>query len=222
MGGIYFIIIAVPLFKERGIMVTEVIMQRKLFDKVISQKSKDCFLSLTDLKKAGDFLRSQDGRPVFDLDSYFNNKSTKEFVKKLEDRFGVVKISARGRGHHTWVHPFLFMDIAFAISPDLKIEAYVWLFDHLIAYRNDSGDSYKKMCGGLYAIISNKSLFQRKIVDTCQMIKDACGVIDWNTANEEQLKLRDKIHEYIFVITDVVSDYELAVAAGINKAVSSR
>jgi hypothetical protein len=32
----------------------------------------------------------------------------------------------------------------------LKIEVYSWLFDKLIKYRNNSGDSYKKMAGALF------------------------------------------------------------------------
>ena len=52
-----------------------------------------------------------------------------------------------GRGQHLWVHPLLFIDMALWLNPKLKLEVYEWLFDKLLMYRNDSGDSFKRMCG---------------------------------------------------------------------------
>lgn len=197
---------------------TEVVMCRELLGGTVRQKSKSEFLSASDLSKIGNEWRIKSGKPLFSIHEYFRNKSNIEFMEELSNRFGEIKISNRGRNGEVWVHPYLFIDMALAISPTLKVSAYSWIHDHLLSYRNDSGDSYKKMCGGLYAIASNKSLFQRNIVDTCKKIREACGVSDWNSATESQLKMRDKIHEYIFVLTDVVNNYDLAVETGIRKA----
>lgn len=61
------------------------------------------------------------------------------------------------------IHGFilLFLDLALAINPKLKVEVYEWLFDKLLEYRNDSGDSFKEMTGALYNNCSNKSQFSK-------------------------------------------------------------
>lgn len=200
-------------------MKTEVKMKRELFGMEITQKSKSEFFSATDLVKAGNKFRAINGLQPFDLSEWLRYKSTKEFIDALEARFGKVKISARGRGTHTWVHPYLFIDIALAIDPQLKIEVYQWLYDHLLRYRNDSGDSFKKMTGALYQNATNKSSFTKDIKSLCRYIKNECGVKDWQTANENQLKLRDRMHENIALLCDVLRDNDKAVNYGIRKAI---
>lgn len=197
-------------------MKTEVIMKRELFGKEISQKSQTEFFSATDLVRAGNTWRIVNGLQAFEMNDWFNLKSTKEFIKSLEGKYGQVKISGRGRGVHTWVHPFLFIDMALAISPELKIEVYSWLYDHLLKYRNESGDSYKKMSGALYLKHTNKTTFPKYIKEVADRIKLACSVKDWQEAGEAQLKKRDKIHESISLLCDILP-VEEAVRIGIEK-----
>jgi hypothetical protein len=204
-------------------MKTEVTMKRKLFGYEISQKSKTTFLSATDLVKAGNEWRMLNGFDNFNLPEWFRNKKTKEFVKALEEKYGKVKISGRGRGKHTWVHPFLFIDIALAISPKLKIETYEWLYDHLLKYRNDSGDSFKKMSGALYNKYGNKREFNKFIQKVSIKIQKACGINEWNDwqkADEKILSKRDKIHENIALLADILPLTE-AVRIGILKGVDN-
>ena len=197
-------------------MNTEVIMKRELFGCEISQKSKSEMFSATDLVAAGNKWRVANGLPLFNLGAFFQNKKTKEFLSMLEEKYGTVKINSRGKGGNTWVHPLLFIDIALAISPQLKIEVYEWLFDHLLRYRNESGDSYKKMSGALYLSHTNKTTFPKYIQGVAEQIKEACGVKDWQTAGEQALKKRDKIHESIALLCDVLPVDE-AVRIGIEK-----
>lgn len=203
-------------------MITEVIMKRELFDEQISQKSKSEFFSATDLVRAGNKYRIINKMDPFNMSEWLRNKSTKEFITSLESKFGKVVISGKGRGKHTWVHPYLFIDMALAISPDLKIEVYSWLYDHLLKYRNESGDSYIKMTGALYNNCKNKSLLSKGIEKTANMIKKYCGVNDWETANEYQLKLRNKMHENIALLCDVLRDNNQAVKIGIQKALNDK
>jgi len=105
-------------------MKTEVIMKRELFGREISQKSKSELFSATDLVKAGNLWRAANGLPLFDLGAFLAQKGTKEFMAELAKSNLTVKVSRPGRSSHTWVHPFLFIDIALAISPTLKIEVY--------------------------------------------------------------------------------------------------
>lgn len=184
-------------------MKTEVIMERELFGEEISQKSKNEFFSATDLVKAGNKYRALNHMSLFNFQGWVNSKQTKEFIEALESKFGTVYIAGKGRGVHTWVHPYLFIDLALAIDPKLKIEVYGWLYDYLIRYRNDSGDSYKKMAGYLYENMPNKRDFQTNMVKLAQIIQNEVGCNDWQKATQMQLEHRDKIHEYITLLCGV-------------------
>jgi hypothetical protein len=199
-------------------MKTNVIMKRELFSEEIGQRSDNDFFSATDLVRAGNAWRVANKMQPFNMNDWFNQKSTKDFIQELEKQFGVVKISGRGRGHYTWVHPFLFIDMALAISPKLKIETYQWLYDKLIEYRNLSGDSYKKLAGALKAIETNQSKLTEHIKEAANKIKLACDVKDWQTATEAQLKMRDKIHDYVWVMSDIIKDRETLLNVAIKKA----
>lgn len=199
-------------------MKTKVIMKRELFNNEISQNSKNEFFSATDLVRAGNKYRVENGLPLFSLNTWTSQKQSKEFMKELEKEFGQVKINSKAKNQHTWVHPYLFIDIALAISPKLKIHIYSWLFDHLIKYRNNSGDSYKKMAGALYLSISNKSEFRTVLIDYARRIKLEVGVTDWQYADEKQLKYRDKIHEYISLLSDIIHENSNLLEVAIKKA----
>lgn len=194
-------------------MKTSVIMKRELFGSEISQHSKTEMFSATDLVKVGNKWRLLNDLEPFSMKSWLHNKGTKEFISELEEKYGAgnVKKMARGKGHHTWFHPLLFIDMALAISPKLKIETYEWMFDHLIKCRNESGDSYNLMCGALYKRHTNKSTFHKYITEVAKNIKCLCKVSDWQTANEKQLKARDDIHKEIALLCDVLQDSDLAV-----------
>lgn len=150
-------------------------------------------------------------------EDYFKQKNVKEFIKELENKYGKIKISGLGRGNHTWVHPLIFVDIALWINPKLKLEVYEWLFDNLIKYRNNSGDSFKKMCGALF-LRANKSYYVKDIQKLCKLIQVECGVSDWNAASENQLKLRDRIHDNIALLASVLNNNKEAIRIGILKA----
>ena len=198
-------------------MITEVVMRRELFGMEISQKSKSEFFSATDLVRAGNRWRAAQNKDPFRLDIWLSSKGTKEFISELEKQFGVVKINARGKNQHTWVHPFLFIDIALAISPTLKIQVYSWLVDALLKYRNDSGDSYKKMSGAIFSALSNKRMMIPVMQRIAARIRLECDVTDWQGATEDQLMLRDKMHDNIALLTDVLRDIDVAVDVGIEK-----
>jgi len=199
-------------------MKTEVVMKRELWGQQISQKSKSGMFSATDLVRAGNRFRITQGLIPFDMSAWLAQKGTKEFIRELEKKFGVVKISGRGRGKHTWIHPLLFIDMALAISPKLKIEVYQWLFDHLLELRNDSGDSYKEMCGYLYTRYKNKREFPAYVKKVALAVKKRVGVDDWQLASEEQLNARDRLYRDITLLTDVMTNTDVAVRIALQRS----
>lgn len=199
-------------------METEVIMQRELFGGQIAQRSKTKFFSATDLVRAANQWRAVNKKPSFDFSAWLKTKSTLEFIEELEKEFGKTIIRSRGKGSSTWVHPLLFIDLALAISPKLKIEVYQWLYDHLIEFRNNSGDSYKLMCGALYVRHGNKRTFPKHIKRLAVIIQERCGVKDWQQATEEQLKQRDQIHKDIAWLADVMNSNRQAVRLALSRS----
>lgn len=196
-------------------------MKRELFGKEISQKSKSEFFSASDLEKAGNKWRIANDLPLFDMNSFFNTKGTKEFISEIENKYNTkAKINSKGKNQHTWVHPLLFIDMALAISPKLKIEVYDWIFDNLLKFRNESGDSYKEMSGALFTRCKNKSEFPRFIISVATKIQLACKVKDWQSATKEQLELRDKIHNSIKLLCRVMTNNDDIVRIAIQEHTS--
>jgi len=200
-------------------MKTEVVMTRQLFGMPIKQKSKSEFFSATDLEKAGNKFRAMQGLPLFDTRGYFKRKETKEFIEEVEHKYSCrAKISGRGRGKNTWVHPLVFIDMALSIDPKLKVEVYSWLFDYLLRYRNDSGDSFKAVSAALNKRYTNQREFIPFIKKVSKHIRDnVCHVKDWETANEKQLELRDKIHRSIITLSNVLNDPHQIVTLAIKE-----
>ena len=198
-------------------METQVKMKRKLFGGEIAQQSKTEFFSATDLVRIGNKWRIANELVPFNPGNYWSSKATKEFIEELEKKYTNVVTKGRGRGAVTWVHPLLFIDLALAINPKLKIEVYEWLFDNLLRYRNDSGDSYKEMSAALWQRFDNKREFPKFIEETANTIRAVVGVRDWESATEEQLKKRDQIHNAIKVLCNVLNDPHQAVRLGIKE-----
>jgi hypothetical protein len=199
-------------------MKTTVLMERQLFGVPVHQNSKSQFFNANELVAAGNKWRLMNDLKLFNFRSWMSTQGNKEFINEMQKQFGNVIETKRGAKGATWVHPFILIDIALAIDPKLKIEVYKWIYDELLKYRNDSGDSYKKMAGSLFENCSNKSTFHRGISKTALMIKNACKVDDWDKATQQQLELRDKIHYNIALLTDILRDNNQAIRIGITKA----
>lgn len=197
-------------------MKTEVVLKRPFFGHEVRQKSKSSLMSATDLVRVGNIKRAELGLQPFKLSQYLKNKSTKEFIEELQKEESFVVKSDRKKG--TWVHPLLFMDIALAINPRFKVQVLKWIKDELVKYRNNSGDSYKKMIGSLYEKAPARE-FNKTVQEVAKYIKSEIGVTDWNKASEDQLRLRDRVHENVSLLLDVLSasNWKEAVKLGVQK-----
>jgi len=202
-------------------MKSEVVMRRSIFDREVRQKSKSQFLSATDLVHIANAKRREMGMREFNMSTWLSQESTKDFIRQIEESKGVKALQiTRGRNGGTWMHPILFFDLALVINPKLKLEVHEWLHDELLKYRNDSGDSYSRMTGEIFTKCPDKSRFGKYITQVSMKIKKACGVDDWESASEEKLKLRDKMHNNIALLCSVTSKPDRAVRVGIGKALA--
>jgi hypothetical protein len=203
-------------------METAVLMRRKLFDGEVKQNSKDNTINANDLVMVGNKWRVLNGLKPFTLQTWLNTQSTKEFISELKKTFDCVIKTRRGADGGTWLHPYLAIDLALNISPKFKVEVYGWLYDELLKYRNFSGNSYKKMAGSIWDRTSSKSTFPKDIAKLAKYIQTECGVKDWETATESQLRLRDRIHENIALLVEVMNNINEAIRLGVNKAKTSQ
>jgi len=199
-------------------MKTEVVISRPFMGSEIHQKSKSGMFDATGLVKIANIKRRELGQSIFDLSQFLKLKSTTEFIEELQKENERVIIKGRGSKSTTWVHPLLFIDIALNINPKFKVEVYKWLYDELLKYRNDSGDSYRKMAGAIYEKCDNKGKFHKYITKVANYIKTNCNVEDWNKATQNQLYLRDKMHENISLLCSVLSSSDQAIRIGVLKA----
>lgn len=203
-------------------MKSEVYLERNLLDGFVRQSNQSEYLSVNDLLLVANKWRIANNMQLFKYENWYNSTATKEFIAELESQIGKpVIISKKGKTGERWVHPFAFIDLALSINPKLKIEIYSWLYDQLIKFRNNSGDSYKKMCGALYENCKNKSNFHRGVIHTAKLIQEACNVTDWQKATEKQLQQRDRIHENITLLCDVLRDNNQAIRIGISKSLNN-
>ena len=199
-------------------MKTEVTMTRPLFGGEVRQKSKSEFFNGSDAVQVGNVERRKMGLKDFRIGEWLTAKKTEEFMEELKLKYG--KVHYKHSGSH-WLHPILFIDMVLAIHPKMKVEAYEWLYDELLKNRNSSGDSYRAMSGALYAHFDNKRLFPRYISILATKIQDICRVKDWQSATQQQLALRDRIHSNIALIASVLRDPNQAVEYGIREAIKT-
>jgi hypothetical protein len=199
-------------------MKTEVVMRRSFFGGAIRQKSKSTYFSATDLVNQANEIRDK----KFNLSKWLHNDSTQAFIQEIEKTYDCKAVEVtRGCYAGTWVHPMLFMDLALTLSPKLKVTVYEWIRDELLKFRDDSGDSYKLMSGALFERYPDKQRFGRYIPKVALTIKNACRVKDWESATENQLKLRDTIHQNITLLCNVIKDADTAVEFGIKEALKN-
>lgn len=198
-------------------MKTRTLLKRPFMNSEISQQSDTGLFSASDVVRIGNIERAERGINPFDLHQFLYLKGTKEFIEELEKENELVVVKGRGRSSQTWVHPLLFIDIALALNPRIKIQVYKWIFDELVKYRNDSGDSYRQMCGSLFANSTSKHDFHHYIIRVANHIKKSLKVEDWDTATQEQLKLRNKIHENITLLSGILRDNDQSVRLGTAK-----
>lgn len=130
---------------------------RKMGEFDVIQRTSDGMFNATTLLKAWNSVGKKK-----DIDDFLNNKSTKEYITVIESKenlntqnYGDLKVikSSRGKNGGTWMHPFLFIDFAMWLNAEFKYEVIKFVYDQLIQYRNDAGDSYKEMASAICKIV---------------------------------------------------------------------
>lgn len=207
-------------------MKTAVIMKRELMGITVRQNHKTNMFNANDLHKIGNEHRKILGLPPKQLAQYFTIAPTEELIKeiclteviKLDD----VKKATKGKEGGTWVHPVVFADLAMWYSPKLKYKVLKWVMDDLMAARDESGDSYKRMSSTLSRCFPKEFEQPLSFIKVAKAIASACNVQEgadkWQKATESQLKLRDRIQSNIELIADLCPNAGECINKAIEKA----
>lgn len=180
-------------------MKTAVVMVRQdMNGLVIRQNSKNQFFNATDLI---DSYNSKNGEGKR-VQNYLDNDSTKRFIIALAEaetlnnsnssdlENGLIE-TKRGKNGGTWMHPYLFIDLAMWLSPEFKVTVIKWVYDNLIKIRNEAGDTFKEVNNALFDAKPNSAPYV--YANEARMInKIVFGSQDSgqrNLATEDQLNL---------------------------------
>ena len=186
-------------------MKTSVVMQRKLHEFEIAQRTSDGMFNATMLLKQW----NENHGMQKSLDHFFENQSTKDFIEVLAEEENlharnsvyVKSRASRGDNAGTWMHPILFVKFAMWLNPRFEYFVLKYVQDQLIKFRHDAGDNYRGLTEAAqkfedvnYVLIAkglNYIVFGRHEKDIRQ------------TATEEQLKELVKLQEKLAFAIDM-------------------
>jgi uncharacterized damage-inducible protein DinB len=154
-------------------MKTNQTLTRPMGNFEVFQRTSDGFFNATTLLKQWNANSGMNKK----LDHYFENKSTEEFITTIESKENlhtrnsvyVKSRASRGLNSGTWMHPLLFIDFAMWINPEFKYDVLKFVYDQLIQYRNEAGDTYREMATSI-ASISKKSEIAENITSVARAL----------------------------------------------------
>jgi len=223
-------------------MKTNVILKssdRHLFDIVIRQDTKRQFLSVTDLQKAYDKARVQNGwgeRAISDV--LFSSDTKKRIYYLLKERGiintsilrfmemakekGIVdllkkldqwKTTGRAQNKQAMCDPYIWVLIAMEMNPMLYAKVVIWLTDSLIFNRIKAGDEYLPMNRAISNVVEEPQYAKYAVLINQKVFgKHETGIR--NTANADQLNKITKIES--FIVEAIENGYMTSEDAIIN------
>jgi len=159
------------MYKITEVMKTNQTLTRQMGSFDVFQRTSDGFFNATTLLKQWNASSGQ--KKV--IAHYFENEATMEFVGVIESRENFkhrnsVYLKSRGKYNGgTWMHPLLFIDFAMWINPAFKYDVLKFVYDQLIQYRIEAGDTYREMAAGI-ASISKKQEITHNITSIAKAI----------------------------------------------------
>src|ERR1035437_260507 len=175
-------------------MKTSVSLIRKMGEFDVIQRTQDGMFNATELLKQWNKSSGQQKG----VHHYFEQSSTKEFITALveeeskERNTAKTSISAiytkqRGISGGTWMNPMLFIDFAMWLNPVFKVKVLKFVYDELIRFRNDAGDSYRTMSESV-SKLSKKGDIQKNISKIAE-------AVNWVVMNRHEKMIRNQANE---------------------------
>lgn len=194
-------------------MKTNQTLIRTFMGSIIRQEHKTKFFCINDLTAVANEYRKSKGLSSTKFDLYHKSQKTQEFISSLMEQKDLASVirTKEGKNGGTWAHPMIFLDYAMWLNPDFKVKMFDWIMDHLAEFRDESGESYKKLASTINTISTKNPIeIQNIIITVAKGIKTALKVDDWNSATEQQLKNRDEMHKSLILLIKARVDLQTA------------
>lgn len=153
-------------------MKTNQIIFRPMDGFSVPQRTKDGMFNATSLMKQWNERSGQKKN----INHYLDNSTTKEFIEALINEnqdireyelpinqvFTKTKCKTNKDGSKVageyWMCPLMFIDFAMWLNPSFKVKVLRFVFDELLALRDQSGENYKKLSAAVSTIISKNQM----------------------------------------------------------------
>lgn len=130
-----------------------------------------------------------------EIKKFFENQNTKEFISALieeenldGEKSAYVKSKAsRGNNAGTWMHPILFVKFAMWLNPRFEVKVIKFVYDQMIAYRNEAGDAYRELSMAVSKIAAPNFMQSA--------MKQLAQAINYCVFNEHETAIRNKYGE---------------------------
>lgn len=178
-------------------------MVRKMGDFCVTQRTKDSFFNATELLKQ---WNNESGQKK-EMGHFFENKNTKEFINallvedNLKDRNSAY-LKTRGKCGGTWMNPILFIKFAMWLNPTFEVKVIKFVYDNLIAFRDNAGDYYKELSSSVQKF------------NNCDFTVMAKG-LNWIVFNKHQKGIRQEANEsQLHELTELQKKLAFAIDMG--------
>ena len=191
-------------------MKTNQVLTRTMGEFSVYQRTSDGMFNATSLLKQWNSLSPTERK----MDNYFNLQGTGEFVNTIiaKENLDTPKLvyvksrASRGLNSGTWMHPLLFIDFAMWINPEFKYDVLKFVYDQLVEYRNQAGNSYRRMCERI-AQVSKKGDIPKNISSIAKAVNIVVyGIHEKQMRNKqaEESSMRElvKLQEMIIELID--------------------
>lgn len=152
----------------------------------VEQRTKDGMFNATALLKQW----NESAGEKKELKKFFENQNTKEFISALieeENLNGEKSAYLTSRGKYnggTWMHPILFVKFAMWLNPRFEVKVIKFIYDQMIAYRNEAGDAYRELSVAVAKIVAPNFM--------ASAMRQTAEAINWCVFNQHETAIRNK------------------------------
>lgn len=152
----------------------------------VEQRTKDGMFNATALLKQW----NESAGEKKEIKKFFENQNTKEFISALieeENLNGEKSAYLTSRGKYnggTWMHPILFVKFAMWLNPRFEVKVIKFIYDQMIAYRNEAGDAYRELSVAVAKIVAPNFM--------ASAMRQTTEAINWCVFNQHETAIRNK------------------------------
>lgn len=167
-------------------MKTNQVMLRPMGCFSVEQRTKDGMFNATALLKQWNVSAGEKK----EIKKFFENQNTKEFISALieeENLNGEKSAYLTSRGKYnggTWMHPILFVKFAMWLNPRFEVKVIKFIYDQMIAYRNEAGDAYRELSMAVAKIVAPNFM--------ASAMRQTAEAINWCVFNQHETAIRNK------------------------------